>query len=110
MWEQLSGAAPGCEIREQDQHELCVQQWSGETDCVTNGVLYMMFIVTGWRETCSHPLQVEQRVHNQVCAAGAQETHAAQGEHEAQPAPWGLHLLDDEWGWKLLSWRELNTV
>ena len=30
MWEQLSGATPCCQIREQNQHELRVQQRSGE--------------------------------------------------------------------------------
>ena len=30
MWEQLPGAAAFCQIREQNQHELRVQQRSGE--------------------------------------------------------------------------------
>ena len=62
--------------------------------------------MSGWRETCSHLVPLEPRVHNQVGAAGAPETHAAQGEHEAQPAPWGLYLLDDKRGFKtVMSWN-----
>ena len=75
MWQQLPRPAPDCEVCEQDQHELRVQQRPGG------------------REGGPHPGQVEQGLHNQVCPPGAPEIDAPQGEHEAQPASRGIILL-----------------
>merc|ERR1712242_187632 len=64
------------EVRQQDQHELRVQQRRGGRA----GGAYLVPVVAG--------------LYNQVRAAGAQETHATEGEHETQSAPRGLLLLD----------------
>ena len=75
MREQLPRPAPDREVRQQDQHELRVQQRRGGRA----GGAYLVPVVAG--------------LHNQVRAAGAQKTHAPEGEHETQPASRGLLLL-----------------
>ena len=74
--EQLPRPAPDREVRQQDQHELRVQQRRGGRA----GGAYLVPVVAG--------------LHNQVRAAGAQKTHAPEGEHETQSASRGLLLLD----------------
>ena len=39
---------------------------------------------------------MEQRVHYQVGPPGASQVDAAEGQHEAEPATRGFHLLEAE--------------
>ena len=51
MWKQLPGAAPSGQIRQQNQHELRLQQWSGEWGCQTTilcTVLYFSLVRLTW--------------------------------------------------------------
>lgn len=47
----------------------------------------------GGYKGCSNAVPVEQRLHYQVTSPRAPPPHAPQGQHEAVPAPGGLHLL-----------------
>merc|ERR1719228_2658243 len=75
MRPQLPRTASHGQIHQQNQHELCELNR------------------TGGYKGCSNAVPVEQRLHYQVTSSRAPPPHAPQGQHEAVPAPGGLHLL-----------------
>merc|ERR1712038_1701698 len=75
MRPQLPRTASHGQIHQQNQHEL------------------HQLDRTGGYKGCSNVVPVEQRLYYQVTSSRAPPPHAPQGQHEAVPAPGGLHLL-----------------
>ena len=105
MRPQLPRTASHGQIHQQNQHELCQLDRTGNINeklfladlavCACPNFLFHNCFPGGYKG-CSNVVPVEQRLHYQVTSPRAPPPHAPQGQHEAVPAPGGLHLLRRE--------------